>query len=214
MHLANGTLANDVCTITAAFSAVAIAYAANRARMTTTPSLLAKAAIGASIVFVAQMIDVSLFNDLRVHVIGATFLTLLAGPALALLGMAAVVITQTLALNDGGISTLGANVLNMAVVGVGMSVLCIRVSRAYLGKRMGLFVAAPLAAAVSVVAATLAMTVELAFSAVPLASVLSLTLPAHLPFAAWESVTTLVLVVLATYARAIKPLVAPSSSSN
>jgi cobalt/nickel transport system permease protein len=176
-----------------------------------TPTLLAKAAVGACIVFVAQMIDVSIFNDLRVHVVGATFLTLLAGPALALVSMAAIVITQAVALNDGGIVSLGANVFNMAVVGVGVSVLCIRAARSFLGKRKGLFVAAPMAAAVSVVAATLAMAVELAFSNVSLASVLSLTLPAHLPFAAWESVTTFVLVVLATYARAIKPIAAPSS---
>jgi cobalt/nickel transport system permease protein len=213
MHLANGTLTNDVCTITAALSTAAICYAASRATRSTTPARVVKAVIGAGIVLIAQMIDVSLFNDLRVHVIGAAFLTLLAGPALALLGMAAVVVTQALALNDGGVMTLGANVFNMAVVGVTVSALTIRLARNRLGSRTGLLIAAPLAGALSVVAATFAMTAELALSGVSLASALSLTLPAHAPFAAWEAASTFVLVMLAAYTRAIKPIPASTSSN-
>ena len=61
-------------------------------------------------------------------------------------------------------------------------------------------------------AAIFAMAAELAFSGVSLGSVLSLTMPAHAPFAAWEAIATLVLVLLAAYMRAIKPLATASSS--
>ena len=121
MHLANGTLANDVCTATAALSAGAVAYAVHRARASATPMRLVKAAIGTVIVFAAQAQDVTLFNNMTAHVIGAAFLVLLAGPALALIGMAAVVTAQALAFNDGGVTVLGANVLNMGVVAVAVS---------------------------------------------------------------------------------------------
>jgi cobalt/nickel transport system permease protein len=213
MHLANGTLANDVCTVTAAISAAGVGYAAIRARASATPARLLRAAIGSGIVLVAQMIDITLFNHMTVHVIGAAFLTLLAGPALALLGMTAVVAIQALVLNDGGITVLGANVLNMGVVAVAVSAVCVHALRSRLGSKPGLLLAAPIAGAASVAAAILAMAAELAASGVSFASVLSITMPAHAPFAAWESLATLALVQVAAYAGAIEPAAQRSSSS-
>jgi cobalt/nickel transport system permease protein len=211
MHLANGTIANDVCFATAALAAVAVAYAARRALTTTTPARLARAVLGSGILLAAQMFDVSLPGNFTVHIIGAAFLTLLAGPALAVLGMSAVIVTQALALHDGGITALGVNVLNMAVIAVGASALSFRAFEGRSGSRAGLFAASLVAGAASVAAAIVAMAAELAFSGVPVASVMAVTLPAHAPFAAWEAVTTLVLVLSAAQVRAIKPL-APSSS--
>ena len=58
MHLADGTLAHQVCTATAIASATGLAYAAARARAQATPRTLARAGVGAAIVFSAPMIDV------------------------------------------------------------------------------------------------------------------------------------------------------------
>ena len=203
MHLANGTISNEICTVTAALSTGALIYAANRVRRTATRAQLAKAAIGAGIVFVAQMYDVPLFGAVKVHPIGAAFLTLLAGPALALLGMTAVLVVQALVLNDGGVTALGANVLNMAVVGVAVATLALRLSRTRSGN---VVVAAALAAVSSVLAAVFVMSIELALSGTTLATALGLTMPAHAAFAVWETLTTLVLVVAARHAGAIEPL--------
>ena len=213
MHLANGTIANDVCTATAALSAATVAYCLHRVRRSATPSRIGKAAIGSMIVLGAQAVDVSLFNGMTVHIIGAAFLTLLAGPALALLGMTAVLVFQAMVLGDGGVTTLGANVLNMGVVAVTASALCASAVRGHFGKRRGLVAAAFISGAASVAAAIAAMTLELAFSGVSLRSVLSLTIPAHAPFIAWETATTLLLVLLAAYARALEPLAGTTSSS-
>src|SRR5882672_4385293 len=105
MHLASGTLANYVCTATAAVSTATVIFAATRLRSSLTRERLLKAAIGAAVVFVAQMYDVPLFGAVKVHPIGAAFLTLLAGPELAILGMTLVIATQALFMNDGGITT-------------------------------------------------------------------------------------------------------------
>lgn len=212
MHLANGTLANNICTATAAVSTASVIYAAYRARSSATAGNVLKAIVGSGIVFLAQMWDVPMFGAVSAHLIGAALLTLLAGPALALLGMTAVIVTQALALHDGGIAVMGANVLNMAVVGVGVSALTIRIVARRAGPVAGLYLAAPLAAATSVVAATMMMTAELALSGASFVSALGLTMPAHSAFAAFETAATLALVVLAASIRAIKPLTATTAS--
>lgn len=212
MHLADGTITNDVCTLTAVLATVAVGYAARRAYATATPARLVKAAVGSGIVFLAQMWDVPLFGDVGVHLLGAAFLTLLAGPALALSGMTAVVVTQALALHDGGITALGANVLNMAVVGVCVAALALRTVRGRVGGSAGLAMAAALAGAASVLAATTAMTLELAASGTPALAAFGLTMPAHASFAAWETLTTLVLVAAAVRLRAVEPAAAVSVS--
>lgn len=213
MHLANGTISNEICTITAAISTASILYAASRARTTATSSRIARAAAGAGVVFVAQMIDVSLFGAVNVHMIGAAFLTLLAGPALAMLGMAAVIVTQALWLNDGGITALGANVLNMSVIGVATSYLTMALVRRRFYGFTALLMNSAAAAAVSVFAAVAAMSAELALSGMPVDSALGLTMPAHAPFAAWETVTTVAFVLAAAHVRAIRPLATSKSSS-
>jgi cobalt/nickel transport system permease protein len=205
MHLANGTLANDVCTATAAISTASVIFAATRVRSCVTRERLIKAAIGAAVVFVAQMVDVPLFGSVKVHLIGAALFTLMAGPELALLGMTAVIVTQALFMNDGGVTTLGANVLNMAVVGVGVATIVTRLVRARVPGSTGFMVAAALASVTSVMAAVGVMSIELALSGTPALSAFGLTMPAHAGFAAWETLSTLALVMVAARTRAIEP---------
>jgi cobalt/nickel transport system permease protein len=212
MHLANGTLANYVCTATAAVSTATVIFAATRLRSCVTRERLLKAAIGAAIVFVAQMYDVPLFGNVAVHPIGAAFLTLLAGPELAILGMTLVIATQALFMNDGGLAELGANVFNMGIVGVGVATLVLHMVRTRVAGTSGLLAAAALASVTSVMAAVGAMSLELALSGTPALAAFGLTMPAHAGFAAWETVVTLALVLVAARLRAIEPVAASTVS--
>jgi cobalt/nickel transport system permease protein len=213
MHLASGTIDNYVCTATAAVSTATVIFAATRLRSRATRALFLKAAIGAAVVFVAQMYDMPLFGAVRVHPIGAAFLALLAGPELAVLGMTAVIVAQALFMNDGGVSTMGANVLNMAVVGVCVATLALRLVRTRLPGTTGLLAAAALASVTSVMAAVAVMSLELALSGTSTLSAFGLTMPAHAGFAAWETVTTLAIVFAAVRLRAIEPVAAVPVSS-
>lgn len=212
MHLASGTIDNYLCTATTAVSTATVIFAATRLRSTVTRERLLKAAVGAAIVFVAQMFDVPLFGNVAVHPIGAAFLTLLAGPELALMAMAAVIASQALFMHDGGLAELGANVLNMAVVGVFVAAFALRFTRSRLTGFTGLLAGVGLASVSSVVAAVAAMSIELALSGTPALSAFGLTMPAHAGFAAWETLTTLALVLAAVRMRAIDPVAAPSVS--
>jgi cobalt/nickel transport system permease protein len=212
MHLASGTIDNYLCTATTAVSTATVIFAATRLRSSVTRERLLKAAVGAAIVFVAQMFDVPLFGSVAVHPIGATFLTLLAGPELALMAMAAVIASQALFMHDGGIAEMGANVLNMGVVGVFAAAFALKCTRSRFTGFTGLLVGAALASVLSVFAAIAAMSLELALSGTPALSAFGLTLPAHAGFAAWETLTTVALVLAAVRMRAMNPVAASSVS--
>ena len=214
MHLVDGTLSNQICTITAVGSAASIAFAASRARPYLHRARLTRAALGAALVFGAQMIDVPLFGGTGVHLIGAALLVVLAGPALAVLAMALIVTSQALLLNDGGVAALGANIFNMGIAAVGASWALLRVTRASLGGRGGELAGVAVASAASVMAAVAVMSLELALSGIPARDAFALTMTAHAPFAAWETVMTAGFVAVVLHARSAAGVAAGGAGRN
>src|SRR3712207_8322314 len=59
----------------------------------------------------------TLFRSTSGHFLGAALAALLLGPWLACLVLAVVAATQALLFADGGVTALGANVVNMGVLG-------------------------------------------------------------------------------------------------
>ncbi len=74
-------------------------------------------AVSSAFVFAAQMINFPIFFGTSGHLVGGTFLAVLLGPYAAILSMTIVLMMQALIFADGGLSTFGANVFNMAVIG-------------------------------------------------------------------------------------------------
>jgi cobalt/nickel transport system permease protein len=74
-------------------------------------------AISSSFVFAAQMLNFPIAYGTSGHLVGGTFLATLLGPHAAMLSMTIVLLTQAIFFADGGISTFGANILNMAIIG-------------------------------------------------------------------------------------------------
>jgi cobalt/nickel transport system permease protein len=69
-------------------------------------------------VFAAQMINFPVGLGTSGHRVGSALLAVTLGPAAAGVVMAAILAVQALIFQDGGVLALGANILNMAVVGV------------------------------------------------------------------------------------------------
>jgi cobalt/nickel transport system permease protein len=69
-------------------------------------------------VFAAQMINFPVGLGTSGHLVGGTLLAITLGPAAASLVMTAILAIQAFVFQDGGVTALGANILNMAVVGV------------------------------------------------------------------------------------------------
>ncbi len=69
-------------------------------------------------IFAAQMINFTVGNGTSGHRVGGALLSFTLGPAAASIVMTAILATQALVFQDGGLLALGANVFNMAIAGV------------------------------------------------------------------------------------------------
>ncbi len=72
----------------------------------------------AAAIFAAQMLNWPIPGGTSAHFVGSGLAAVLLGPLQAVLVLASVIAVQTLVFGDGGLTALGANVFNMAVVGV------------------------------------------------------------------------------------------------
>jgi cobalt/nickel transport system permease protein len=72
----------------------------------------------ASAIFAAQMLNWPIVGGTSAHFVGGAFAGIILGPYAGSIAMASVLIIQALVFGDGGITALGANLWNMAVVDV------------------------------------------------------------------------------------------------
>lgn len=125
------------------------------------PAVVAGAA---ALVFALQMLNFPVSSETSGHVLGGFAVALAFGPIVATWVITAVLLVQAVLFGDGGLAALGANVLNMAIVGVWSGWAVWRIVPVGNGKNYGVarILLAALAGWVSVQAAALACAVELA----------------------------------------------------
>ena len=118
----------------------------------------------AAFIFAAQMINFPIIGGTSGHLIGGVLAAVMLGPWAASIIMTTILALQALIFLDGGITALGANILNMAVIavfaGYGIYLLIQRVWPNRTGTLVGTFVASW----ASVVLAAFACAIELALS--------------------------------------------------
>jgi len=158
--------------------------------------------VTAAFVFAAQMLNFPIAGGTSGHFLGAALAAALMGPWAATVVMTVVVVVQALGMADGGITALGANVLNMGVVAVlaGWGLLHL-LKRLLPRSRSGYLVSLAVASWVSVVVASAAAAAELAVSGtVPLRLALPAMLSVHMVIGLGEALITcaVVVAVLAT----------------
>ena len=126
-------------------------------------------------IFAAQMINFPVMGGTSGHLLGGVLAAVLLGPWAGAVVIASVLIFQCLVFQDGGLTALGANILNMALAGTLGGYFIYRVIAKLLGGRRGIVTGAVAAAWLSVVAAASLCALELALSGT---SPLGLVLPA------------------------------------
>jgi cobalt/nickel transport system permease protein len=67
-------------------------------------------------IFVAQIINFPIGGGTTGHLIGGAMFAIMVGPARAVIGLTIVLVIQALLFGDGGVSSLGLNAINMAVI--------------------------------------------------------------------------------------------------
>lgn len=165
MHIPDGFLSTLVSVVFWVVSTIAVAYALRRVSKDLGERQVPLMGVLAAAIFAGQMLNFSVTGGTSGHLLGAALATILLGPWAAAIMLTSVVSIQALIFQDGGLLALGANLFNMAVVGVTVSYFVYTsIQKLARGKSWGVFVGGAAAAWLSIVIASLAAALELAFS--------------------------------------------------
>lgn len=116
MHAPDGFLNAGTAVATGAISAGTVGLALRQARQSLRDMQIPLAGIAAAFVFAAQMINFPVAAGTTGHLIGGALAAILLGPHMGALVVAVVVVVQAFVFADGGITALGYNLLNMAII--------------------------------------------------------------------------------------------------
>lgn len=202
MHLPDGFLSAPVALGAFALSGAAGAFAVRRIRENFDERRAPLLGVTAAFIFAAQMINFPVAAGTSGHAMGAAFASIVLGPYPAVMVMAAVLALQALMFADGGVTALGANLLNMGVVCLVLYPL-FAAARALAPCSRGALLAASVAYAwLTVVAAASLCAVELWLSGVvPLSAALPAMAGIHAIIGVGEAVITAAAVSLTLAAR-------------
>jgi cobalt/nickel transport system permease protein len=155
MHIANGIVDGPVSAIFAVFAVAALAYCVRRARNDLDDRLAPMAGLVAAFIFAVQMLNFQVLPGVSGHLLGGTLAVILVGPWVGALCVSTVLIVQCLLFADGGLTALGLNITNMALLGTAAGYLLVALLLRILPKNPGgLGATALIASIVSVVAAS------------------------------------------------------------
>lgn len=162
MHIRDGFLSPEVCLSTGVLALGAIGWSLHRLRHALADRTVPLTGMTASLIFAGQMVNFAL-PPLPVsgHLLGGVLAAVLLGPWAGCIAISLVLMIQLALFYDGGWTVLGANILNMGVVGAWGGYIVYAALRNLTGKdRRGTIMAACLAAWLSVLAASTVFCVE------------------------------------------------------
>lgn len=176
LHIPDGFLSVVISILLWFISIIIVGYALRRAGQDLGERQVPIMGVLAAGIFAGQMLNFAVAGGTSGHLMGSAIATILMGPWAAILIMTSVVSIQALIFQDGGLLVLGANIFNMAIVGVAVAYMAYRtVLRIFgIGKR-GILIAGFIAAWLSIEIASLSVALQLVFSGT---SPASLAIPA------------------------------------
>ena len=164
MHIPDGFLDAKTVLVTGALSVAGVGLALRQVRKELPPRRVPLLGLSAAFLFAAQMVNFPVAGGTSGHLLGGVLVAALLGPAAGVVVLTTVLIVQCFLFADGGVTALGANVFNMALVGtVGGWAIYRTVSRCLPGVR-GQVAAVAFAGWCSTVLAALGCAGQLAWS--------------------------------------------------
>jgi cobalt/nickel transport system permease protein len=167
LHAPDGFVSLPIATLMWGVTAAVVGYAVYRTNRDLDDRAVPLLGVMAAFIFAAQMFNFPVVGGTSGHLLGGVLAAVLLGPWAATLVMTAVIAIQALLFQDGGLLIMGANIFNMGIVGTLGGYAVYRAIAGLLGgEERGRLPAAGVAAWVSVVAAAVAMTLQLAASGI------------------------------------------------
>lgn len=166
MHIADGILSTPVCVGAGVVSAGAVSYSLHRLKDSLADRAVPLTGMMSALVFAGQMVNFPLLGaPVSGHLMGGVLAAAVLGPWAGCLAITLVLIVQAVLFADGGLLALGANVLNMAVIGsLGGYAIYSTVRRWLGGTSQAIVIGAVVAAWLSVMAAAALFCVEFGLS--------------------------------------------------
>jgi cobalt/nickel transport system permease protein len=204
MHIPDGFIDGTTSAGAAVVAAGGLGATLRRAGEVLDERRVPLAGLVAAFVFAVQMLNFPVVSGTSGHLLGGALAAVLVGPAVGAVCVTVVLAVQALLFADGGLSALGLNVINMALVtAFGGYAAFLLARRVLSGTPSSVVAAAGIAAAVSVVLSALAFTLEYAVGGTGTASVATVAgamVGVHVLIGVGEGVITALVVgaVLAT----------------
>jgi cobalt/nickel transport system permease protein len=204
MHIPDGFIDAPTSLGAGVVAAAGVGVALRRAGRELDDRQIPLAGLVAAYVFAVQMLNFPVAGGTSGHLLGGVLAAVLVGPWLGALCVSVVLAVQALVFADGGLSALGLNIVNMALIGAIGGYVLFRTLRSVLPRRAsGVVIASGIAAGLSVVLAAIAFTIEYAIggtAGVSVSTVASAMVGVHTLIGIGEGVITALTVsaVLAT----------------
>jgi cobalamin biosynthesis protein CbiM len=217
MHIPDGFIDPKTSAAFAVASAAGVAYALNGAKRQLSEKSAPLAGLTAVYVFAVQMLNFPVAAGTSGHLLGGALAAVLVGPFAASLAITVVLIIQGFLFADGGLSAIGLNIFNIAILGVWFGYGVFLLLRKVLPKKKGgVALASAIAGFISVPVAALGFVFQYAVGATAtfsVSTVLAAMVGTHLLIGIGEAIITFLTVsaVLASRAdlvfgwQAIKP---------
>jgi cobalt/nickel transport system permease protein len=116
MHIPDGFLTLSV--IIPAFIITIIFWGVSVKKAKITEQQIPMMALLTALFFAAMMMNYPIVGGTTAHLLGGATIGLILGPFAGCISITIILVLQALLFGDGGLTTLGANVLNMAIIGV------------------------------------------------------------------------------------------------
>jgi cobalt/nickel transport system permease protein len=193
LHIPDGFLSLPIIALTWIIALILIILALNHVQKEYQDRTVPLMGVCAAFIFAAQMINFPIPGGTSGHLLGGTLAGVLLGPWAGTLVMSVVFIVQAFLFQDGGITVMGANILNMGLIGTFAGYYLYQGIRYSLGrdKLGGMVIGSGIAAWTSVVAAATLCALQLdASGTVPLKVALPAMVGWHILIGIGESIIT------------------------
>ena len=165
LHAPDGFFSVPVALLMWGVAIVVIAVSVQRAGRSFDERAIPLMGVTAAFIFAAQMINFPVLGGTSGHLLGAVLAAILLGPWAGTLVMTSVIAVQSLLFQDGGLLAMGANIVNMGLIGtIGGYAMYRTAARVLGGEEQGRLPAAAVAAWLAVMVGATAVSYELAIS--------------------------------------------------
>ena len=200
MHVPDGFMNVTMSAATGAISFGTLWAYIRSAKDLVADKFIALTGMMSALIFVLQMINFPIAAGTSGHLLGGALAVIVLGPRLGLICLSVVVIIQSLLFADGGLSALGVNVLNMAIVTSATSWFIVKYWIKFIGKNKTSIVSVSvLAGILSVVFSSIAFTIQYAIGgtiSIPVGTVLLAMVTTHFIIGFGEGIITALIVTL------------------